>query len=95
MNRPSPRMSLRARLLLGAVLWTFGLFTAIAIVMTFVISNSSRAPQIFHHIFSFHLPGVLFAVVCLIGETPRRTSMKPPIRQTTAKSTPGRWKEKM
>jgi len=85
MNRPSPRMSLRARLLLGAVLWTFGLFTAIAIVMTFVISNSSRAPQIFHHIFSFHLPGVLFAVVCLIGGFMLVRRGVSPIRQLRAR----------
>jgi hypothetical protein len=67
MNRASPRMSLRARLLLGAVLWTCGLFTAIAILMTFVVYNSPRAPQVFHHMFSFAPLPVLFAVVFLVG----------------------------
>jgi signal transduction histidine kinase len=63
----SARMSLRARLLLGALLWTLGLFTAIAVVMTVIVYSSPRAPQFFHHVFSFAPFPMIFAGVCLIG----------------------------
>jgi signal transduction histidine kinase len=74
-------MSLRARLLLGAILWTLGLFTAIAIVMTVIVYTSPRAPRFFHHLFSFSPLPVAFAVLCLVGGLRLVRQGVSPIRQ--------------
>jgi signal transduction histidine kinase len=60
-------ISLRARLLLGAALWTVGLFVAAGIVMTHVLFNNPHAPRIFHAPFT-HIPiAAPLGLVCLLG----------------------------
>ena len=61
-----PMLSLRARLLVGAVLWTLGLFVAASIVITQIMFRHPRTPVIFHHIFSFPRPGFIVAAAFLL-----------------------------
>jgi signal transduction histidine kinase len=59
--------SLRSRLVLGAVLWTIGLFFVAGFVVTFLMFRWPRTPQVFHGMFE-HLPIViLMAVVGIVG----------------------------
>src|SRR6185436_13636677 len=44
----TPRVSLRSRLLLGAVLWTIGLFTVTGIALTQVMLHHPTAPRAVH-----------------------------------------------
>ncbi len=58
-------LSLRARILLGAIFWMTALFVAAGMVLTHIMSQNSRAPFVFHRIF-LHMDvlGVVI-VVCL------------------------------
>ncbi len=58
-------MTLRARLMLGAVLWTIGLFTATGVVFTHVMLLHPQAPGFFHHLFMHFTASSLAAVACM------------------------------
>src|SRR5262245_24888796 len=60
-------LSLRARLLVGAVLWTIGLFTVACIITTTWLFRFSWSPHIFHAIFERSRHAFLVAVLCMIG----------------------------
>lgn len=60
-------LSLRARVLLGAFLWTLGLFVIFGIVLTQAIFRHPAAPGVFHRIFLNVVPLSILAVVCLVG----------------------------
>ncbi len=44
--------SLRARILLGAVLWTTGLFAVLGVIMTQIMFRHPSAPRVFHSFFA-------------------------------------------
>jgi len=58
-------LSLRARILLGAIFWMTALFVAAGMVLTHLMSRNARAPIMFHRIFvHMDVLGVV-VVVCL------------------------------
>ena len=57
--------SLRSRLLLGAVLWTIGLFIVTLVVVTAYMLHHPGAPVKFHRLFTHPLPLTIAALVCL------------------------------
>jgi signal transduction histidine kinase len=59
-------LTLRARLRLGAVLWTLGLFIALSILITQVMFRHPSTPRFFHHVFSYTATGSVVAAVCLL-----------------------------
>jgi signal transduction histidine kinase len=60
--------SLRSRLLLGAILWTAGLFAAAAIVSTMVMLRYPRYPLILHHTaYTYATIGSIGAILCMIA----------------------------
>ena len=59
--------TLRARLMLGAVLWTIGLFTAIGVVFTHVMLLHPQAPGFFHHLFMHFTASSVVAVACMVA----------------------------
>jgi signal transduction histidine kinase len=63
----TPLLSLRARLLLGAALWTLGLFTATGVAFTHVMLLHPGAPGFFHHIFMYFTASSAFAAVCMLA----------------------------
>ena len=62
----TPLLSLRARILLGAALWTAGLFIAAGITLTEMMFRHPTTPGVFHYLFSFVWPLGFVAVVCLV-----------------------------
>ena len=48
-------MSLRARIILGATLWTSGLFIGFGVVLTHAMLVNPRAPDFFHRLFIRHM----------------------------------------
>jgi signal transduction histidine kinase len=48
-------MSLRARIILGATLWTTGLFIGFGVVLTHAMLLDPRAPDFFHRLFIRHM----------------------------------------
>ena len=58
-------LSLRARIFLGAIFWMTALFVAAGMVLTHLMSQSSRAPGVFHRNF-IHMDVLgLVIVICL------------------------------
>jgi signal transduction histidine kinase len=58
-------LSLRARILLGAIFWMTALFVAAGMVLTHMMAQSTRAPFFFHRVFQhMDILGVLI-VICL------------------------------
>jgi signal transduction histidine kinase len=49
------RMSLRTRIILGATLWTAGLFIGFGVVLTHAMLLNPRAPDFFHRLFIRHM----------------------------------------
>jgi signal transduction histidine kinase len=60
------RMSLRARILLGAIFWMTALFVASGMVLTHWMSQNSRAPGVFHRIF-LHMDALGVVIVVCLG----------------------------
>jgi signal transduction histidine kinase len=59
-------MSLRARIILGATLWTTGLFIGLGAVLTHAMLFYPRAPDFFHRLFIRHMVGLLVVTaICL------------------------------
>jgi signal transduction histidine kinase len=60
------RMSLRALIILGATLWTAGLFIGFGVVLTHAMLLNPRAPDFFHRLFIRHMIElILITAVCL------------------------------
>ena len=66
-DRQKPRLSLRAQMLVGALLWTAGLFTAAAVAVTFVMYHHPRTPRMFHAPFLYFKTASAIAVLCMIA----------------------------
>ena len=63
----TPLLSLRSRLLLGAVLWTVGLFLAAGIALTQVMVRHPQAPGVVHGAFEHTVALAVLATVCLVA----------------------------
>lgn len=59
------RPSLRARVLLGALLWTAGLFVVTGILTTLVLLRYQHGPRIFHGMFVHPTIATIVAVICM------------------------------
>ena len=60
------RMSLRARIILGATLWTLGLFLGFGVMLTHLMLVYPGAPDFFHRLFIRHMFEMLaITIVCL------------------------------
>jgi len=59
--------SLRSRLILGAILWTLGLFAAAGVVLTHLVVTYPQAPRIFHQPFTHVFLAIALALVLLVG----------------------------
>lgn len=60
------QLSLRARVILGAILWTTGLFAIAGLLLNFAIYRHPGMPIIFHATFRHGPPVFLFALACMI-----------------------------
>lgn len=63
----SSSMSLRGRLVFGAVLWTLGLFAIVGIVLIQIMFRHPDAPRLLHAAFEQVVPMSAAAVVCLVA----------------------------
>jgi signal transduction histidine kinase len=63
----TPAFSLRARLLLGAALWTIGLFAVSGAIMTQIVFHHPSAPRIFHGVFAHVTAVSILALLCMIA----------------------------
>jgi len=59
-------LSLRARILLGAIFWMTALFVAAGMVLTHMMSLNPRAPGVFHRIF-MHMDALGIVIVACLG----------------------------
>jgi signal transduction histidine kinase len=59
-------LTLRARLLIGALLWTVGLFAVAGVIVTHLIYNYPRAPHYFHLPFTHPALSCAIAAFCMI-----------------------------
>ena len=62
----STPLSLRARLLFGAVLWTIGLF-GLGIVTWHVLLGNREPPLVFHVLFTHTALFSIFCIACLVA----------------------------
>ena len=62
----TPMLSLRARILLGAFLWTIGLFTVTGLILTQVLFRHPTAPAVFHHVFEHVVTLSAVAVAAMV-----------------------------
>ena len=71
------RMSLRARIILGATLWTTGLFIGFGVVLTHAMLLNPRAPDFFHRLFIRHMIEliVITAISLSVGLTQVRRGL--------------------
>jgi signal transduction histidine kinase len=60
-------ISLRTRVLLGAVLWTTGLFFVTGIVTTILMIHHPESPRILHSMFEHSLFSCSMAIACMIA----------------------------
>lgn len=60
-------LSLRARILLGAALWTAGLFTLAGLFLTHLMLLHPQAPGVFHRVFENLSPVSIVTIVCLVA----------------------------
>jgi signal transduction histidine kinase len=62
----TPLLSLRSRILLGAVLWTTGLFFVMGVVVNQIMFRHPEAPRILHGAFSHTGALSILALVCML-----------------------------
>ncbi len=60
-----PALSLRARVLLGAALWTVGLFTVAGVLVTGMLLHHPSTPRIFHSLFIHSVSAAIVAFACM------------------------------
>jgi signal transduction histidine kinase len=62
-------LSLRARIILGATLWTTGLFIGVGVVLTHAMLLNPQAPDLFHRLFIRHMVEliVITAISLVVG----------------------------
>ena len=63
----TPLLSLRSRVLMGAALWTIGLFTVAGLILTQAMFRHPGAPGVFHDWFLNVWPLSILAMVCLVA----------------------------
>jgi signal transduction histidine kinase len=63
----TPAFSLRARVLLGAALWTVGLFAVSGAIMTQIMFHHPSAPAFFHGVFAHVTAVSILALLCMIA----------------------------
>ncbi|HJU41862.1 MAG TPA: hypothetical protein VJ691_03575, partial [Vicinamibacterales bacterium] len=70
-------MSLRARIILGATLWTTGLFIGFGVVLTHAMLLNPRAPDFFHRLFIRHMFELIAvtAISLIVGLTQVRRGL--------------------
>jgi signal transduction histidine kinase len=86
-------LTLRARLMIGALLWTIGLFTIAGILVTQLMASYPSAPRYFHHPFTIpHLSWPIAVVCMLVGfwQVRRGVSAVAQVRQRLADVHAGR-----
>jgi signal transduction histidine kinase len=66
-DRTSLPLSLRAHVLLGATLWTAGLFIAAGVAVTFVMYHHPSTPRMIHAPFLYFRTCAIVAVICMIA----------------------------
>ena len=59
-------LSLRSRVLLGAVLWTVGLFVVTGVVTNAVMIQHPQTPRILHSLFAYGTASSVVALVCMV-----------------------------
>ena len=62
----TPGVSLRTKVLFGAVLWTAGLFAAASVLLTQIMFHHPEAPRFFHNLFAHATTWSAIAIVCMI-----------------------------
>src|SRR5262249_38761024 len=62
----SSLLSVRARVLLGAVLWTFGLFMASGIVVNSVMLHHPNTPRLLHAFFAYPIGSPAAAALAMV-----------------------------
>lgn len=62
-----PLLSLRARLWLGAVLWTVGLLSITSLVLTQLVLTRPHAAYVFHHLFAHQLMMGAVSLLCMVA----------------------------
>jgi len=77
--------SLRSRLVLGAVLWTIGLFFVAGFVVTFLMFRYPRTPGLFHGMFEHLSIVILVAAVGIVGGLAQVRSGLAPVNQLRAR----------
>ncbi len=60
-------LSLRARVLLGAVLWTTGLFAVSGAILTQIMFHHPGAPRFFHGVFAHVTAVSILALLCMLA----------------------------
>jgi signal transduction histidine kinase len=60
-------LSLRARLLLGTILWTSGLFAVTGIVTTMLMLHYPSVPRVLHSLFEHAVLSSAIAVLCMLA----------------------------
>ena len=60
-------LTLRARLLIGACLWTIGLFTIAGVIVTHLMYAHPDAPRAFHHPFTSPFSWLVAALCMIVG----------------------------
>ncbi len=63
----TPAFSLRARVLLGAALWTVGLFAVSGVILTQIMFHHPSAPKFFHGVFAHVTAVSILALLCMIA----------------------------
>jgi len=61
----SPALSVRARIVLGAALWTVGLFTVAGVLVTSMLLHHPTTPRIFHSLFIHSVSATIVAFACM------------------------------
>ncbi len=77
--------SLRSRLLLGALLWTAGLFIVAGLLVTQLMFRYPEAPGIFHGAFTHTVALSVVALVCLVAGLAQVRSGVSPVNQLRAR----------
>ncbi len=60
-----PTLSVRWRVLLGASLWTTGLFTVAGVLITSMLLRHPSTPRFFHSLFVHSVPATIVAFACM------------------------------
>jgi signal transduction histidine kinase len=77
--------SLRARMLVGAVLWTAGLFVVTGLVTTVLMLHHPDSPRILHGMFEYRMTSCMIAFACMVWGIWQVRSGLSPLQQLRTK----------